>query len=311
MNFFLFLWRIFVAIPLSFCVYIFAVRALMPDPINLTALLIWCGIGYILSLSTPIRAIHRRVMYRSGGYRALMYFLMILLNAVIMPVTLFLSVLGRIYRLINYNKYLRGYDEEDPVIRKRLRKQELKESAKAEREARRSKAKELARGVREDAKNTRRTLKSVEGVEREVIENGFYERRSAALGTKRSKRELKRAETTSAVSDRIRKSMWHSSADRAVKKLLDKNYKGDIRLDDGVCQKTYKQVAIINLNMQKYALLAEYGEGGLPSTEADVFAIVPSEIRGNNLILVEDAELSEKVFSVYRTLLAEKVIYNA
>lgn len=311
MNFLLFLWRLFVAIPLSFCVYIFAVKALMPDPINLTALLIWCGIGYILSLSTVIRAIHKRVMYRSGGYRALMYFLMALLNAVIMPVTLFLSVLGRIYRLINYNKHPGGYDEEDPVIKKRIRKQELKDNAKAERIARRNEAKELARGVREDAKSTRRSLKGTSGIEREMLENSFYERRSAALGTKRSKKELKRAEATSAVSERIRRSMWHSSADRAVKKLLDKNYKGDIKLDDGICERTYKQVAIINLNMQKYALLAEYGENGLPNTEADVFAIVPNEIRGNNLILVEDSELAEKVFSVYRTLLAEKVIYNA
>ena len=105
--------------------------------------------------------------------------------------------------------------------------------------------------------------------------------------------------------------MWRASADRAVKKILDDSYKGDIRIDDGVEAKIYKQVALIKLNMQNYALLAEYDESGVPSSEADIFAIVPGSGRANTLVLVEDQELGEKIFSVYRTLLAEKRLYNA
>lgn len=306
----LYLWRI-VAIPLALCVYAFAVFALAADPINLTALIIWCAVGYLLSLSTLIRAVHKRIMYRGGGYRFFMYLLMMIVNVVAMPVTLMLSVFGRIYRLINYNRYERSYDEDDPKIRKRLEKRELKENAEQEREARRIAAKELACRVREDAKDTKRKLKGKEGIERELIANDFYKRRSEALGTKQSKSELKRADSANDISDRIRSSMWRASADRAVKKILDDSYNGDIRIDDGVDAKVYKQVALINLNMQKYALLAEYDESGIPSREADIFAIVPSSTKGNTLTLVEDATLAEKIFSVYRTLLAERRLYNA
>lgn len=310
MNFLLFLWRLFLALPLTIGVYVLAIVAIIPDPINVPLLIICYAVGYLLSLSTVIRVAHRKNMYRSGGHKALMYVLACLINLPIAPVTLFISIFGRSYRLFNYNKYEAEYDEESPAVRKLLAKQEMRENSKAERAAHRREAKELASTVRADAKSTRRQIKNMQGVEREMVENGFYERRSALLGTKRSKRELRRAETTGAVSDRIRSSMWRMSADRAVRKILDDSYKGDIRIDDGVSPKIYKQVALINLSMQKYALLAEYGEDGAPSTEADIFAIVPDGSY-NTLTLVEDKELAEKIFSVYRTLLAEKVIYNA
>ena len=311
MNFLLFLWRLFVAIPLSFCVYVFVVLALMQDPINIISLIIWCAIGYLLSLSTLIRAVHRKIMYRGGGFRALMYFLMVLANAVAMPVTLMISIFGRMYRLINYNSYQRAFDEEDPAVRKLLAKQELKEQAKLERRENKRVAKEINRQIQEDAKETKRNMRGKVGVEREVIENDFYDRVNRLLGVTPKKRAAKRADAASEISSKIRGSMWNASAAKAVEKILDDSYKGEIRIDNGVDTKVYKQVALINLNVHRYALLAEYGEDGAPAAEADIFAIVSDPSYGRTLAPVEEPELTDKIFSVYRTILAEKSIYNA
>ena len=133
----------------------------------------------------------------------------------------------------------------------------------------------------------------------------------AAKGAKRSAKQQRLDDIRDHSSERIRDALHRSSANRAVNKILDESYKGDIKIDDGTDPKVYKQVALIKLSHQQYALLAERDENGNASSVASAFAIVPDARYGNTLTLVEDEALKERIFAVYRALLAEKRIYSA
>ena len=193
------------------------------------------------------------------------------------------------------------YDEESPAISKRLAKQELKAEIKELRTAQKLAAKELAEKMREE-----RRLAKKGGIVPE-LEPDAPKEKTKKISKKKANYDL----ISSEVSDKIRASLWRTSANRAVKKILDESYKGDIKIDDGIEPKIYKQVALINLSHQKYALLAEKDEHGRPASVANAFAIVPDARYGNSLVLVEDDALRERIFAVYRALLAEKRIYSA
>lgn len=303
MNLLLWLWRV-LAIPASISVLIGIVIVLLASPINVPTLLILYAVAYLLSLSTIIRPVHRKYIYRTGR-RVLMCFLAALANLVATPVTLVISVFGRIYRLFNYNTYYQAYDENDPAEHKKLAKQDARDRAKERRASEKREIKELAGEIREKRKLEREAKKASEA---EAAKTGKAKQPKAERPLSAS--ELRRAEIDSHVAEKIRRSLHDTSSNRAVDRILDENYKGDIKIDDGTNPKSYKQVALINLSHQKYALLAERDEAGHASPTAQAFAIVPDTKYGNTLVLVEDEALRDRIFAVYRALLAEKRIYS-
>lgn len=302
MNLLLWLWRV-LAIPTSIAVLVGIVLVMVTTPINVPTLLILYGAAYLLSLSTAVRAMHRKYIYRTGR-RVLMCFLAALLNLIITPVTLVISVFGRIFRLFNYNTYYQAYDENDPAEQKKLAKQDARDRAKDLRASEKKEIKALAGEIREKRKQDREAKKVASA------ENAKTEKKAQKAEKKPSLSELRRAELDSHVNERIRSSLHGTSSNRAVGRILDENYKGDIKIDDGTDPKVYKQVALINLSHQRYALLAEKDETGRVSGSAQAFAIVPDNKHGNTLVLVEDEDLRSRIFSVYRALLAEKRIYS-
>lgn len=304
MNFILWLWRCF-ALVASAATLIATAIFLLIEPLNIPILLILYGVGYLLSISSILRFFHRRCMYAGGGVRFAVYLLAIILNVVLVPLTLLLSMFGRTFRLINYNVYERALDDTDPRVQRKLAKRELKEEGKRIRRAEKIALRETAEQLREEEKLARKAVKNGE------IKPAEATPKKAATKAKKAKKPSKRDLISGEVSEKIRISMWRSSTNRAVNKILDESYKGDIKIDDGVEPKIYKQVALINLSHQKYALLAERDEHGKPASIAEAYAIVPDVRYGNTLTLVEDDALRERVFAVYRALLAEKRIYSA
>ena len=301
MNLLLWLWRV-LAIPTSIAVLVGIVLVMVATPINVPTLLILYGAAYLLSLSTAVRAMHRKYIYRIGR-RVLMCFLAALI-IIITPVTLVISVFGRIFRLFNYNAYYQAYDENDPAEQKKLAKQDARDRAKDLRASEKKEIKALAGEIREKRKQDKEAKKMASA------ENAKAEKKAKRAEKKPSLSELRRAELDSHVAEKIRASLHGTSSNRAVNRILDENYKGDIKIDDGTDPKVYKQVALINLSHQRYALLAEKDETGRVSGSAQAFAIVPDNKHGNTLVLVEDEDLKSRIFSVYRALLAEKRIYS-
>ncbi|MBR2930052.1 MAG: DUF1292 domain-containing protein [Clostridia bacterium] len=105
----------------------------------------------------------------------------------------------------------------------------------------------------------------------------------------------------------INSMMWNLSAARAIAKLRDENYSGNIIVDDGDTAHTFSQVALIKLTGKEYALLCPIDRDGA----TEVYAIIRDPKLGTEtLLLVENENLYRRVYSVYDALVAEKQIFG-
>lgn len=300
MKIFEIIWRIF-AILVSVAVLVLAIVLGMQDPLNTTLLIALYAVAYLFSLSTAIRWARRACENASGLGKFFTYLAFIILNVALTPITLVVSIFGRTKRIHNLNNYVPNpYDFEG-------------EAQKATKKAKKADRKREVKASRAE-KNTERERQLLERekikLERMKLENEALRIKSEKARMKSERKSAKRGGKRHAAYDGIHadisSSVWRASSRQAIAKILDDSYKGDIKLDDGIESKTYKQVALIKLTGRQYALLSPKNTQDELYGSAVAFAIAPDARTGERTLqAVEDEGLYKKIFSVYETLLAE------
>lgn len=114
------------------------------------------------------------------------------------------------------------------------------------------------------------------------------------------------------VREEINRDIWIASSQVAIKRILDREYDDDIKLDDGTEVTSYKQVALVRLSGRRYVLLSPINE----ETEAvgDALAYAITSYPGTDseaLVLVENESLYRRIYSVYDSLLAERAMFDS
>lgn len=101
-----------------------------------------------------------------------------------------------------------------------------------------------------------------------------------------------------------KKKIYMRSESRAVARILNDDDTGDIILDDGVNLTRYRQVALIKLEGERYALLSPYGKSHLSKSFVHAYLIGTYPDTGApSLTPVSDGGLYDRVFAQYKALL--------
>lgn len=230
------IWRL-IAIPLTIGLIAFLILAALTPEMQDLIIPLYAA-GYVLALSTVIRATRLATRFWHPFFKVLAYVIALALGVVLMPLNLFISLFGRFFRIfIRTSDYVSVTEDEIESHRRRI-------------------AEEVA-------------------------------------------------------SD-MRKAIWNVSSRRAIDQILDENYKGDIKIDNGEIVKVMKQVALIKLTGKQYVLLSPREDR--PEDEENMayaFAIAPVPPKGRlALVEVTDPKLYRRIFSVYESLVAERAIYG-
>ena len=100
------------------------------------------------------------------------------------------------------------------------------------------------------------------------------------------------------------KRIFMRSEARAVARILDDSDRGDIILDDGIVIKRYRQIALINLDGARYALLSPHGKSHLSKSFAHAFLIGSyPDTDSPSLTPVTDDGLYDRIYEQYKLLL--------
>ncbi len=100
------------------------------------------------------------------------------------------------------------------------------------------------------------------------------------------------------------KRIYMRSEARAIARILDDSDRGDVILDDGITISRYRQVALINLDGRRYALLSPHGKSHLSKSFAHAFLIDSYPDTGApSLTPVTDDGLYDRIYEQYKLLL--------
>lgn len=103
--------------------------------------------------------------------------------------------------------------------------------------------------------------------------------------------------------DESHKMIYMRSEARAIARILSENDSGDIMLDDGVNLTRYRQIALIDLDGERYALLSPYRKSHLVASSAHIYLIGTYPDTGApSLSLITDDGLYDRVYTQYKLL---------
>ncbi len=127
--------------------------------------------------------------------------------------------------------------------------------------------------------------------------------------------ETRRRKLDEEIRGDMREAIWNVSSRRAIEQILDESYKGEVKIDNGEVIKVMKQVALIKLSGKKYVLLSPKMENEDELDQAEnkavAYAIAPVPPVGKMaLVEVTDPKLYRRIFAVYESLVAERLIYG-